>query len=67
MSEACSTAFFSLTQAEYAAGDIKSKVLGGSTQASVRVERKTDNIAGVKIPVFRRIDTEVTNSDQLGE
>mmetsp|Transcript_5059 Transcript_5059/g.10319 ORF Transcript_5059/g.10319 Transcript_5059/m.10319 type:complete len:253 (-) Transcript_5059:243-1001(-) len=66
MSEACSTAFFSLTQAEYAAGDIKSKVLEGSMQASVRVEGKTDNIAGVKIPVFRRIDTETTNSDQLG-
>ena len=42
------------------------QVLEGTMQASVRVEGKTDNIAGVKIPVFRRLDTEVTNTDQIG-
>eukprot|EP00614_Pseudopedinella_elastica_P001562 CAMPEP_0172591454 /NCGR_PEP_ID=MMETSP1068-20121228/10233_1 /TAXON_ID=35684 /ORGANISM="Pseudopedinella elastica, Strain CCMP716" /LENGTH=259 /DNA_ID=CAMNT_0013387919 /DNA_START=54 /DNA_END=833 /DNA_ORIENTATION=- len=58
MSEACSSAFFSLTQAEYAAGEIKSKILEGSMKATVRVEGKTDNIAGVKIPVFSEIAVE---------
>lgn len=58
--------FFSLTQAEYAAGDIKSKVLEGNIQAKVRVEGRTDNIAGVKIPVFSRLDVDVDDQSQLG-
>lgn len=56
MSDACSTAFFSLTAAQYAAGDFKHKVLEGNVHASVRVEGRTDNIAGVKIPVFSQQD-----------
>mmetsp|Transcript_19533 Transcript_19533/g.60205 ORF Transcript_19533/g.60205 Transcript_19533/m.60205 type:complete len:244 (-) Transcript_19533:35-766(-) len=56
MSDACSTAFFSLTAAQYAAGDFKHKVLEGNVTASVRVEGRTDNIAGVKIPVFSQQD-----------
>lgn len=67
MSEACSSSFFSLTQAEYAAGEVKSKVLEGGMTASVRVAGRTDNIAGVKIPVFSQIDLEVDGKqDNLG-
>jgi V-type H+-transporting ATPase subunit D len=64
MSQACSESFFSLTQAEYAAGEIKHKVLEGMMQASVRVESKTDNIAGVKIPAFNRIDVPVDKAPE---
>lgn len=63
MSQACSTAFFSLTQAQYAAGDIKAKVLEGNFEASVRIDSRTDNIAGVKIPVFNQLDTHTEAHD----
>lgn len=63
MSQACSTAFFSLTQAQYAAGDIKAKVLEGNIEASVRIDSRTDNIAGVKIPVFNQLDTHTEGHD----
>ena len=53
MAACCGAAFFSLTAAQYAAGDFKNKVLEGSFEASCRIEGRTDNIAGVKIPVFR--------------
>ena len=55
MADACGAAFFSLTAAQYAAGDFKNKVVEGSFEASCRIEGRTDNIAGVKIPVFRRV------------
>jgi len=66
MSELCASSFFSLTQAEYAAGEIKSKILEGSMEATVRVEGRQDNVAGVKIPVFRQLDTDSEQKDQLG-
>lgn len=34
--------------------------------ASVRVTSKTDNVAGVKLPVFSQYDTGVENNDNLG-
>lgn len=66
-----SSAFFSLTQAQYAAGDFRQQVLQGSLTASVRVHTHTDNVAGVKLPVFRQyeIQSEVKSKaerDQLG-
>jgi len=67
MSEACSTAFFSMTAAQYAAGDFKHKVLEGNFSAAVKVEGRTDNIAGVKIPVFKQFDAGTTEHlDNLG-
>uniref|UniRef100_A0A7S2WXF9 V-type proton ATPase subunit D n=1 Tax=Rhizochromulina marina TaxID=1034831 RepID=A0A7S2WXF9_9STRA len=66
MSELCSASFFSLTQAEYAAGEIKSKILEGHMQASLRVEGRQDNIAGVKIPVFRQVEVGEEDREQLG-
>jgi V-type H+-transporting ATPase subunit D len=62
MSEQSSVACFSLTQAEYAAGNFKNKVLENQMQAEVRVHTRTDNVAGVKLPVFSQYDTGVSNS-----
>ena len=59
MSEQSTVACFSLTQAEYAAGNFKNKVLENSMQAEVRVNTRTDNVAGVKLPVFNQYDTGV--------
>ncbi|KAJ8601903.1 hypothetical protein CTAYLR_002689 [Chrysophaeum taylorii] len=66
MSDACSTAYFSLTSAQYAAGDFKTKVLEGNFVASVRVTGQTDNIAGVKIPVFRQYETGQEHLENIG-
>jgi V-type H+-transporting ATPase subunit D len=60
-------AFFSLTQAEYAAGNFKRKVAEGSMTARVRVGAGVDNVAGVKLPVFSKYDTgAVADNQSLG-
>ena len=62
MADQSSSAFFSLTQAEYAAGNFRSKLMESNMTASVRLASRTDNVAGVKLPVFTQIDT---GSDSL--
>ncbi|GFH61271.1 v-type h-atpase subunit [Chaetoceros tenuissimus] len=57
MSTDATTAFFSLTQAEYAAGNFKQKVAEGTLTARVRVGAGIDNVAGVKLPVFTIYET----------
>jgi V-type H+-transporting ATPase subunit D len=52
-----SAAFFSLTQAEYAAGNFKQKVAEGSMTARLRVGAGVDNVAGVRLPVFSKYET----------
>lgn len=52
-----SSAFFSLTQAEYAAGNFKQKVSEGTMTARVRVGAGIENVAGVKLPVFSYFET----------
>lgn len=66
MSDQSSGAFFSLTQAEYAAGNFRSKVLENNMTASVRVTSRTDNVAGVKLPVFGQYKTGADTNDNLG-
>jgi V-type H+-transporting ATPase subunit D len=67
MSTDSSSAFFSLTQAEYAAGNFKQKVAEGSMTARVRVGAGVDNVAGVKIPVFTKYETgAVADNQSLG-
>jgi len=62
-----SSAFFSLTQAEYAAGNFKQKVSEGSMTARVRVGAGIDNVAGVKLPVFSYFETgAATDNVSLG-
>mmetsp|Transcript_20902 Transcript_20902/g.51847 ORF Transcript_20902/g.51847 Transcript_20902/m.51847 type:complete len:244 (-) Transcript_20902:1106-1837(-) len=64
MSTDASSAFFSLTQAEYAAGNFKQKVAEGSMSARIRVGAGVDNVAGVKLPVFTKYDTGAAADNQ---
>lgn len=66
MSHDASNAFFSLTQAEYAAGKFKHKVLDREMTASIRFVTQTDNIAGVKLPIFTEVSQQVTESENFG-
>ena len=67
MATDASGAFFSLTQAEYAAGNFKQKVAEGSMNARVRVGAGVDNVAGVKLPVFTKYETgAVADNQSLG-
>eukprot|EP00980_Cylindrotheca_fusiformis_P026182 scaffold15497_cov117-Cylindrotheca_fusiformis.AAC.9 len=64
MSADASAAFFSLTQAEYAAGNFKQKVSEGSMTARIRVGAGVDNVAGVKLPVFTKYETGASTDNQ---
>ena len=64
MSSDAASAFFSLTQAEYAAGNFKNKVAEGPMSARIRVGAGVDNVAGVKIPVFTLYETGATADNQ---
>jgi V-type H+-transporting ATPase subunit D len=64
MSNDATTAFFSLTQAEYAAGNFKQKVAEGTLTARVRVGAGIDNVAGVKLPIFSVYETGTTADNQ---
>jgi V-type H+-transporting ATPase subunit D len=67
MSSDAASAFFSLTQAEYAAGNFKQKVAEGSMTARIRVGAGVDNVAGVKLPVFTKYETgAVADNQSLG-
>eukprot|EP00545_Synedropsis_sp_CCMP1620_P005508 CAMPEP_0119012798 /NCGR_PEP_ID=MMETSP1176-20130426/7617_1 /TAXON_ID=265551 /ORGANISM="Synedropsis recta cf, Strain CCMP1620" /LENGTH=243 /DNA_ID=CAMNT_0006965827 /DNA_START=18 /DNA_END=749 /DNA_ORIENTATION=+ len=61
------SAFFSMTQAEYAAGNFKQKVAEGQLAAKIRVGAGINNVAGVKLPVFTKYETsEETSNQSLG-
>ena len=64
MATDAAAAYFSLTQAEYAAGNFKQKVAEGSMTARVRVGAGVDNVAGVKLPVFTKYDTGAAADNQ---
>jgi len=67
MSSDATTAFFSLTQAGYAAGNFKQKVAEGTLTARVRVGAGIDNVAGVKLPVFTPYETgSIADNQSLG-
>ena len=66
MSEQSSASFFSLTQAEYAAGNFRSKVIENNMTAQIRVSSRTDNVAGVKLPVFNQYETGAEAGENLG-
>jgi len=57
---------FALAEVKYAAGDIKPMVIESVGQAQKRVEIRIDNIAGVKVPVFKAIDTGAAQADLTG-
>ena len=67
MTSDASGAFFSLTQAEYAAGNFKKKVAEGSMTTRVRIGAGVNNVAGVKLPVFTKYDTgAIADNQSLG-
>ena len=57
---------FALAEVKYAAGDIKPMVIESVGTAQKRVEIRVDNIAGVKVPVFKAIDTGAPTADLTG-
>ncbi|CAN0390294.1 unnamed protein product, partial [Phaeothamnion confervicola] len=48
------------------AGDFRSKVVDTPHPAAIRVRARTDNVAGVKLPVFSPYDTGVEIRDNIG-
>lgn len=56
MGKEMSKAFFSLTEAEYAAGDIQPIVMEKVNTATMTVKEAVENVAGVQLPVFELID-----------
>lgn len=67
MGEVMKEAFFSLAKATFAAGDFNRTVFeNAATKAAVTVKAKTDNVAGVKLPVFEYADTGVDNFSMTG-
>lgn len=66
MSNQAAEAFFSMTQAQYAAGDFRHKVIENVSSAEVRVANRIDNVAGVKLPVFTKVDMSVEASENIG-
>jgi len=47
-------AFFSLTEAHWAAGDFSMGVLEGVSNATFKVKMDEDNVAGVHLPIFKQ-------------
>lgn len=57
MSEQATEAYFSVTEAQYAAGDFKHKVFDAiDGTAEVVIQAEVENVAGVKLPVFSTFD-----------
>jgi len=58
---------FALAEVKYTAGDIKPMIIESVGKAAQkRVEIRIDNIAGVKVPVFKAIDTGAAQADLTG-
>jgi len=53
---------FALSEVKYAAGDIKPMVIENVGAAQKRVETRIDNIAGVKVPVFKVVEKAETGA-----
>ncbi len=47
-------------------GNFRNKILESNMVASVRVNSRTDNVAGVKLPVFSQYATGAENTETLG-
>jgi V-type H+-transporting ATPase subunit D len=57
---------FAMAEVKYAAGDIKSAIIESVGTAQKRVETRVDNIAGVKVPVFKAVDMADAPVDYTG-
>ncbi|TDH72589.1 hypothetical protein CCR75_001002 [Bremia lactucae] len=66
MSTEAAEAFFSLTQAQYAAGDFRNKVIESVSTAEIRTQNRIDNVAGVKLPVFTEVEVSREKNENIG-
>merc|ERR1712166_78078 len=66
MGSVMADAFFSKTEAQYLAGDLKPIVMEKVNKAQIRVLSKPDNIAGVKLPVFSIELGQQNDGDHVG-
>lgn len=57
MGEVMREAIFSLSEANYAAGDFREVVLQSAKTPSVQIGHRVDNVAGVRLPVFKYNNT----------
>jgi len=57
---------FALAEVKYAAGDIKPTVIESVGTAQKRVEIRVDNIAGVKMPVFKTVEVAHVGAEYTG-
>jgi len=55
-----------LAEVKYAAGDIKTTVIENVGTANKKVDIRIDNIAGVKVPVFKAINVPSSGGDHTG-
>jgi len=58
-------AAFSHTEATWAAGAFNHQVIENASNASYRIKASVKNVAGVKLPVFNKIEHEGTSSESL--
>jgi V-type H+-transporting ATPase subunit D len=61
------TASFSLAQAKYVAGDISMSVVESVKNAAVKAKIRHDNVAGVRLPVFRLMEFQTEDMAGIGK
>lgn len=66
MGQVMREAIFSLSEANYAAGDFKDIVLQSAKKSSVQIGHRVDNVAGVRLPVFTYNNTGNENYELAG-
>eukprot|EP00168_Porphyra_purpurea_P004763 TRINITY_DN15773_c0_g1_i1.p3 TRINITY_DN15773_c0_g1~~TRINITY_DN15773_c0_g1_i1.p3 ORF type:complete len:151 (+),score=46.95 TRINITY_DN15773_c0_g1_i1:3-455(+) len=59
MGTSLNDASFSLAKAKYDAGEIAPTVIESCSTATYRLRMDTDNVAGVKLPIFKRFNDSV--------
>eukprot|EP01115_Flamella_aegyptia_P006097 TRINITY_DN256_c1_g1_i1.p1 TRINITY_DN256_c1_g1~~TRINITY_DN256_c1_g1_i1.p1 ORF type:complete len:262 (-),score=60.17 TRINITY_DN256_c1_g1_i1:116-901(-) len=64
LGNALKDASFSLVHARYIAGDITPTVVENVQSANCKLKLATDNVAGVKLPIFKQIGSNSENSTQ---
>lgn len=50
----------------FTVGNFRSTVLESNMNAGIRITSRTDNVAGVKLPVFSQFDTGAESNENLG-
>eukprot|EP01084_Bolivina_argentea_P222010 375886_1 len=66
MNEIMSTANFSHTQATHAAGDFNAQIISKVESASIKVACRRENVVGVRILQFDKVDTGASQDSLLG-